>query len=114
MARRVNRGEIWIVDLGMAAKTRPCLILSVPFRDDEKAVVTSVARTTQIGGGRFEIEHRAPHFLPGVFDAQNVGTVPVAKFMRFLARLPSEKLTEVETAVRRWLGFAAEEDASAR
>jgi mRNA interferase MazF len=110
MARRVKRGEIWMVDLGMAAKTRPCLILSVPFRDDEKAVVTYVARTTQIGGGRFEVEHRAPHFLPGVFDAQNIGTVPVAKLMRLLARLPAERLLEVETAVQRWLGFAAEED----
>ena len=107
MARQeVTRGEIWMVDLGMSAKPRPCLVLSVPFRDDEKAVVTYVARTTQIGGGRFEIEHRAPHFLPGVFDAQNVGTVPVVKLMRFLARLPAEKLAEVAAAVRRWLGFA--------
>jgi len=25
-----TRGEVWIVDLGLAAKVRPCLILSVP------------------------------------------------------------------------------------
>jgi len=106
MARRVTRGEIWMVDLGMVAKPRPCLILSVPFRDDEKAVVTYVARTTQIRGGRFEVEHRAPQFLPGVFDAQNVGTAPIAKAMRFLALLPAEKLSAVETAVQRWLGFS--------
>lgn len=103
-----------MVDLGMTAKPRPCLILSVPFRDDEKAVVSYVARTTQIGGGRFEVEHRAPHFLPGVFDAQNIGTVPVAKLMRLLTRLPADKLEEVETAVQRWLGFADDEDPSAR
>ena len=36
-----------MIDLGMAAKVRPCLILSVAFRDDEKAVVTYVARSTQ-------------------------------------------------------------------
>src|SRR3982750_2610615 len=108
MAGRVMRGEIWMVDLGMAAKPRPCLILSVPFRDDEKAVVTYVARTTQRHGGRFEIEHQAPHFLPGVFDAQNVGTVPVAKLDRLLARLPAGKLVEVESAVQRWLGFTPE------
>jgi len=41
--RKAERGEIWLVDLGMAAKVRPCLILSVPFADDEKAVVTYVA-----------------------------------------------------------------------
>jgi mRNA interferase MazF len=97
-----------MIDLGMTAKPRPCLILSVPFRDDEKAVVTYVARTTQRQGERFEIEHHAPHFLPGVFDAQNIGTVPAVKLMRFLARLTENKFSEVENTVRRWLGFAAD------
>jgi mRNA interferase MazF len=99
-----------MIDLGMAAKVRPCLILSVAFRDDEKAVVTYVARSTQTRGGRFEVEHRAPHFLPGVFDAQNLGTVPVAKLERLLTRLPADKLAEVETAVQQWLGFTANSD----
>ena len=106
MARRIARGEVWMIDLGMAAKVRPCLILSVEFRDDEKAVVTYVARSTQTRGGRFEVEHVAPHFLPGVFDAQNIGTVPVSKLERLLTRLPADKLAAVETAVQLWLGFA--------
>ena len=25
-----SRGEVWLVDLGLAAKIRPCLVLSVP------------------------------------------------------------------------------------
>jgi mRNA interferase MazF len=83
------------------------VILSVPILDGEKAVVTYVARTTQRQGGRFEIEHHAPHFLPGVFDAQNIGTVPAVKLMRFLARLTDEKFAEVEATVQRWLGFAS-------
>jgi len=99
------RGEIWMIDLGLAAKARPAVILSVQFRDDEKAVATYVARSTQQRGGRFEVEHRAPHFSPGVFDAQNIGTVPVAKLIRRLDRLPEAKFTEVEQAVRRWLGL---------
>lgn len=94
----------------MAAKVRPCLILSVAFRDDEKAVVAYVARSTERRGGRFEVEHVAPNFLPGVFDAQNLGTVPVSKLERFLTRLPADKLAEVETAVQHWLGFAANRD----
>ena len=56
------------------------------------------------------MEHVAPHFLPGVFDAQNIGTVPVSKLERFLTRLPSDKLVAVETAVQRWLGFTGEND----
>ncbi len=27
------RGEVWLVDLGMAAKVRPCVVLSVPAED---------------------------------------------------------------------------------
>lgn len=96
-----------MIDLGLAAKPRPAVILSVPFEETEKAVVTYVARTTQVRGGRFEVEHRAPLFLPGVFDAQNIGTVPTAKLMRRLGRLPDKELIEVEDAVLRWLGLAA-------
>ena len=105
MVGGVMRGEIWMIDLGLAAKPRPAVILSVPFADDEKAVVTYVARTTQTRGGRFEVWHRAPQFLPGVFDAQNIGTVPTAKLMRRLGRLPDKELAAVEDAVLRWLGF---------
>jgi len=101
------RGEIWMIDLGLAAKARPAVILSVQFRGNEKAVVTYVARSTQRRGGRFEVEHQAPHFLPGVFDAQNIGTVPVAKLIRRLAPLPSGKFTQIEEAVRLWLGFSS-------
>ena len=113
MVQPIARGEIWMIDLGMAAKVRPCLILSVAFRDDEKAVVTYVARSTETRGGRFEVEHVAPHFLPGVFDAQNLGTVPVSKLERFLTRLPPDKLAAVETAVQRWLGFTANREVGA-
>jgi mRNA interferase MazF len=105
MDGQVMRGEIWMIDLGMAAKARPALIVSVEFNDQEKAVVTYVARSTQRRGGRFEVEHNAPHFLPGVFDAQNLGTLPVSKLMRRLARLPDDKQAEVEDAVKRWLGL---------
>jgi mRNA interferase MazF len=104
------RGEIWMIDLGLAAKPRPAVILSVPFRENEKSVVTYVARTTQVRGGRFEVRHEAPHFLPGAFDAQNLGTVPVARLMRRLARLPPAEMARLEEAVRHWLGMAAAAD----
>ena len=44
------RAEIWMIDLGMAAKPRPALVLSVNFNDVERAVVTYVARSTQRRG----------------------------------------------------------------
>jgi mRNA interferase MazF len=62
-----QRGEIWLVDLGMVAKTRPVLLLSVPFKDVERAVVTFVPRTASLRGTRFEV----PHAGRG-FDAQSL------------------------------------------
>jgi mRNA interferase MazF len=48
----MKRGEVWLIDLGLAAKARPAVILSVPFQDNEKAVVTYVARSLQRRGVR--------------------------------------------------------------
>jgi mRNA interferase MazF len=87
----MKRGEVWLIDLGLAAKARPAVILSVPFQDNKKAVVTYVARSLQWRGGRFEVDHQSPRFRPGVFDAQNIGTVPTAKLIRRLADLPADK-----------------------
>lgn len=46
---KANRGEIWQIDLGMAQKPRPCLVLSVEYLDHERAVVTYVSRTRFLG-----------------------------------------------------------------
>ena len=48
-----NRGEVWQVDLGMVAKARPAVIVSIPFRDDEPALYAIVPHTTAFRGGRF-------------------------------------------------------------
>jgi mRNA interferase MazF len=65
----VHRGEIWIVDLGMAAKPRPAVILSIAPLDHERALITYVPRTTSLRGTRFEVAHQARGFEPGGFDA---------------------------------------------
>ncbi len=41
MARaEVTRGEIWLVDLGMAQKVRPAVVLSVAYLDHERALIS--------------------------------------------------------------------------
>jgi mRNA-degrading endonuclease toxin of MazEF toxin-antitoxin module len=43
-----HRGEVWLVDLGLAAKMRPCVILSVPADgQDDRVLVTVVSHTTR-------------------------------------------------------------------
>ena len=50
-----SRGEVWLVDLDMAAKTPPCLVLSVPVADVDRALATLVPHTTSVRGSRFEV-----------------------------------------------------------
>ena len=100
-----ERGEVWLVDLGMTAKVRPCLVLSIPVLDAERALATSVAHTTSERGTRFEVAVKVPFLRTGVFDAQNMITVPHAKYIRKLGKLNAAHLQAVSTAVQLWLGF---------
>jgi mRNA interferase MazF len=100
-----NRGEVWLVDLGYAAKVRLCLVLSIPALDEDRALATSVAHTTSARGSRFEIDVKAKFLRAGVFDAQNLVTIPHAKLIRKLGVLSPEQLSTVENMVRFWLGL---------
>jgi mRNA interferase MazF len=100
-----NRGEVWLVDLGLAAKVRPCLVLSVPAGPQDRSLATIVAHTTSPRGSQFEVAVSVRFLKVGVFDAQNLETVPHAKFVRKLGDLPPDQLALVEEAVRRWLGL---------
>jgi mRNA interferase MazF len=99
------RGEVWLVDLGMAAKVRPCLVLSVPIADTDRALVTLVPHTTSSRGSRFEVTTDVRFLRPGAFDAQNLVTIPAVKLVRRLGRLSAGELDSVEIAVRHWLGL---------
>jgi mRNA interferase MazF len=101
-----NRGEVWLVDLGMAAKTRPCLVLSIPAGEQDRSWVDHVAHTTSPRGSQFEVPTKIRFLKPGAFDAQNLVTVPHAKLIRRLGKLTPNMPAAVEEAVRRWLGFS--------
>ena len=102
-----RRGQVWLVDLGMAAKVRPALVISVPASDADRALVTLVPHTTSPRQSRFEASVSVPFLRPGVFDAQNLITIPHAKLIRSLGMLGSAQLSVVERAVRLWLGMSA-------
>jgi mRNA interferase MazF len=78
-----DRGSVWIVDLGMVAKVRLCLVMSVPTDPQDRVLVTLVPHTTLVQGTRFEVAVQAKFLHPnGVFDAQQIVTVPQAKLIR--------------------------------
>lgn len=100
-----NRSEVWLVDLGFAAKVRPCLVISVPALDEDRALVTLVPHTTSPRESRFEVSVRTGFLKPGVFDAQNLVTIPLAKLIRRLGDLTHEQMLDVEDGVCAWLGL---------
>ncbi|MEM9352688.1 MAG: type II toxin-antitoxin system PemK/MazF family toxin [Planctomycetota bacterium] len=106
MAATPKRGEVWLVDLGMVAKVRPCLVLSVPADDEnDRVLVTLAPHTTSVRDSRFEVRSDVRFLKPGAFDAQNLVTIPAVKLIRVLGALPADQLASVEAAVKRWLGF---------
>ena len=100
-----ERGEVWVVDLGYAAKTRPGVVISIAYLDQDRAVVTLVSHTTSTRGSRFELAIPKAFLKEGAFDAQNIVTVPQVKVFKKLGKLTSEELTRIEDAVRHWLGL---------
>ena len=100
--RSPQRGEVWLVDLGMAAKVRPALAVSVPAEDMDRALVTLVPHTTSQRQSRFEVSVSGTRGL--VLRARSRGVIsrsrPVLERLRatgiFLAdRVLAEMLAEV-------------------
>lgn len=100
-----SRGEVWQVDLGLAAKVRPALVLNVPFLDHERALYTVIPHTTAPRGTRFEVSLTVPGLEPGVFDIQGLRSIPPNVLVRRRAILTPAQLTAVESAIKLWLGL---------
>ena len=99
------RGEVWLVDLGMTAKVRPALVLSVPPTDADRALVTLVPHTTSVRQSAFETALQLGFLKSGAFDAQGLVTVPPVRLLRRLGKLSTEQLSQVEASVCAWLGL---------
>ena len=95
-------GEVWLADLGLAAKTRPVVILS---RDDPQAprsLVVDVPVTTQNRGSHYEIELGRVRFLNemSVANVQGIGSIPAIRLQRRLGLLSTEILDRIKQAIR--------------
>ncbi len=101
----MNRGEIWLADLGYLGKVRPVLVLSVAPADEDRALVTYVIRTTSVRGTAYEVSHTARGMTPGAFDAQGLGTTDFSRFIRLLGKVDTFTMAEVEDRVRAWLAL---------
>jgi mRNA interferase MazF len=103
----IDRGEVWLVDLGVAAKVRPCPVLSVRPDPGDRALVALLPHTTSVRGTRFEVAVPKGFLKAGAFDAQGLVTVAPPRLLRKLGELHPAEMQLVEDGVKRWLGLSA-------
>ena len=85
-----------MIDLGMVAKMRPCLLLTDYPSDDELALVTVLPHTTAVRGNRWELQISKSFLKPGTFNLQQVQSVSLSRLERRLGALTSEEWTIVQ------------------
>lgn len=102
-----RRGEIWLWDCGMVEKQRPVLILSVPFGDKDRALVTVVFHSTALRSSEYEVAIPCPFLKQGAFVCQSIATYPTVRAIRKLGMLTPAQLEAVEAKVFQWLGRRA-------
>ena len=102
---RIQRGELWRVDLGYLGKVRPVLVVSIPFLDNERNLCIVVPHTTSLRGTRFEVSVLHPALAEGAFDVQQTAAVQAIKFIQRLGALSPKQIGEVEQALALALGL---------
>jgi len=86
-----RRAEVWLVDLGYAAKVRPCLVLSVPAETADRVLVTLVPHTTSPRRSRFEVPVPVRFLVPD----------PVPRLLGHTERFESPGTTQVPILMER-------------
>ena len=101
-------GEVWLADLGMAAKTRLVVVVSRVDTDPPRALVLYVPLTSQDRGSEYEVELPELPFLKleGVANVQGLGSLALTRLERRLGTLPPEVFARIKDALR----FALELD----
>ena len=101
-------GEVWLADLGLAAKTRPIVILSRHDPEAPRALTIYVPLTTQNRGSRYEVELPKLRFLREVSFAnvQGIASLPATRLERRLGELPPDVLARIREALAFASGMA--------
>ena len=95
-------GEVWLADLGFAAKTRPVVILSRDDPDAPRVLVIYIPLTTQKRGSQYEVDVGNLKFLrePSVANVQGIGSIPAVRLQRKIGTVPPETLGKIKQAIR--------------
>ncbi len=91
-------GEVWLADLGLAAKTRPVVVVSRADPDPPRALVLYVPLTTQDRQSNYEVSVPKLRFLDHecVANVQGLGSLPRVRLERRLGVLPEATMAEIK------------------
>ena len=97
-------GQIYLVDLGMAAKTRPMLVVSRRDEDAPRALAICAPITTSTRDSEYEVSIGKPKFLhePSYVNVQGLQAIQHHELKRMIGRLPDKDLHAVIGAIK-WL-----------
>ena len=94
-------GEIWLVDLGLAAKARPVLVVSRYDPDPPRAMITYIPLTTQYRQSRYEVALPKLGFLnqESYANVQGLGSIPKVRLERRLGKLPNNVMADIKNTI---------------
>jgi mRNA interferase MazF len=94
-------GEIWLADLGLAAKTRPIVIVSRQDTDPPWSLVLYVPLTTQRRDSPYEVPLPRLPFLDreSVANVQGLGSLPTVRLERKIGKLPNNVMERLKDAL---------------
>ena len=100
-------GEVWLADLGLAAKARPVVIVSRYDPDPPRALILYVPLTTQNRQSPYEVALPRIGFLDrdSIANVQGLGSLPQVRLERRLGKLPDEVMTKIKRALAFALDF---------
>jgi mRNA interferase MazF len=99
---RPRPGEVWLADLGIAAKARPVVIVSRYDEDPPRVLVLYIPLTTQDRQSAYEVQIPKLPFLhlAGAANVQGLSSLPTKRLLRRLGVLPAELLDRIKSALR--------------
>ena len=97
-------GQVYLVDLGIAAKTRPMVVISRRDPSAPRALSVCAPVTTSSRGSGYEVPIGKPPFLrePSFVNIQGIQAIQHHELKRMLGRLSQPDLQKIRDAIQ-WL-----------
>ena len=92
-----RHGEVWLVDMGMTAKTRPAVVLNADNLDAPRTLIIHIPSR----GSELEVPLGHLPFLDpeSVANVQAIGSLPSVRFEKRLGIVPEADLKKVKAAL---------------